>query len=99
MSYDNAGLASQHAPRGLGVDTAPLSGLLASAGGLLDRLDGLLSCARRLNNKIHGPEPKAVNNQALPPFDPDAPIARKLENAHRLISEIDAELTSLESRL
>lgn len=102
MSYDNSASAtqpvSQYGSRLQGpVETT--SGLSATTENLLDRLEGILSCARRLNNKVHGPEPKAVNGAPIAPHAPDAPIARRIDQAHRLTSEIDNELTSIESRL
>ena len=93
MSYDKpAGYRTQ------GGAIEQHAGLSASASNLLDRLDSVLSATRRLNNRIHGPEPKATNGP-MPPYDSDAPLARHLERAHRLIEDIGNELGSIESRL
>jgi hypothetical protein len=74
------------------------AGLSAIASNLLDRLDSVLSATRRINNRIHGSEPKAANGP-MPPHDSDAPLARQLERAHRLLGDIGNELGSIESRL
>ena len=101
MSYDNATSAAanyMHQSRGLSgpVETPP-SGLSASAAATLERLERVLAAVRRVNNRIHGPEPKAA--QGMPPDESDPPLARTLERAHRLLNEIDAEMSSIESRL
>lgn len=108
MSYDNpapsanyGGRAGVQEPTGYrtqGVETVPSSGLSASASSLLDRLEAILAGTRRINNRVHGPEPKATNGP-MPPHDSDAPLARQLERAHRLIEDIGNELGSIESRL
>jgi hypothetical protein len=97
MSYETATVSSaNYAHRqGSPIEATNLS---ASAANLADRLDGVLDTIQRLNIKIHGPEPKAAST-GLPPRDSEPPLSRAVDRAHRLISEIDQELTALESRL
>lgn len=101
MSYETGPASANYAHQarqGGALQGTESSGLSTLLGIHVERLEGLLSCVSRLNNRIHGPRPK----DAQPPQEhltPDAPIARLIERAHRLDVEIDQELTALESRL
>jgi len=91
-------MSGYESPKISSPSTTAGPGIMSNATVLLDRLGRVLDVARRMNGRIHGPEPKAVSslNQAPPT---EQSLARILHRSHDLLNEIDGELDSLEGRL
>lgn len=74
-----------------GTSTPAMETVETKMGNVLNRLRGLRNDAERIHGKIYGPRPKQISDK--PPLAPSDHLHALLDDARRLISAIEEDLS------